>query len=114
MNAGDSEILFYSNWGIIDIAPTYDCLHDRTLRAISCQSSFLSGSNWPHSSLMSCFAEDLLFNCNPGHLKERAESVVSKPELHFEKCQGFGRNYQIWASHAELLRNFELLRQTFP
>lgn len=113
LNAADSEEFFYSRWGIIDVSPTYDCLHDRTLRAISCKSSFLSGSNWPHAPLISFFSNDLLFNSNIGHLKERAEAVVSDPELHFEKCLDFGKNYQVWAPHSELLRNFELFRSTF-
>lgn len=113
MLAKDSEELYYSNFGIVDVAPTFDAIHDRTLRAMACQGGFLIGSNWPHAELVGDTKRDLFFDSRPGQLLKRCEHVMNDPNGHHEKCIDFSMNYQRWASHFEFLRTLELLRIQF-
>jgi hypothetical protein len=113
-SAGDSENLFYSKFGILDVAPSFDCMHDRTLRAVGCGTSFLAvGSHWPHADLMGVNSDDVLFGSEMPCLKDKAESIARDPDTHLDKCRIFGSNYRRWASHFEMLRTLELLRVQF-
>ena len=112
--AGDSESLFYSKFGILDVAPVFDWMHDRTLRSVECGSSFLTiGSHWPHVDLMGVNHGDVLFGNSMSSLAEKAQSIVLDPDTHLDRCKVFGGNYRRWASHFELLRTLELLRVQF-
>lgn len=111
--AENADFQYFSNYGIIDIAPAFDSLHDRTLRALANRSAFLIASAWPHKD---GFGEDygaLFFNGNPGRLRDRVEKVLADPTAHREQCVRFGLEYRNWASYYDFLRTFELLRATF-
>lgn len=103
-----SGVLFHSRWGILDVAPSCDSIHDRTLRAIGCGTGFLAATSWPFANLMGEDADRLLFNATPGHLQERAQRVIDDPERHRAASRAFGAHYRRWATHFELLRTLEL------
>lgn len=90
----DNAFQFASRYGIVDAAPIYDGLHDRTLRAINNRSGFLMGSNWPYETLLGGDYGDLFFDGADGALLARAERVMQSPEAHREQCRDFGRHYQ--------------------
>lgn len=112
LRADESESLYYSRYGIVDVAPSFDTLHDRTLRAIACKSSFIIGSNWPHANLLTSKPENIFFNSLNGNLTHRAMQIIDNPQKHHEQCIEFSENYQRWASHFELLRTIEISRST--
>lgn len=90
----DNAFQFASQYGIIDVAPIHDSIHDRTLRAMSNRSGFLMGSDWPHETFLGCDYSDLFFDGAPGALRVRAERVMQSPEAHRERCTDFARHYQ--------------------
>lgn len=90
----DNAFQFASQYGIVDVAPIHDSLHDRTLRAMSNRSGFLIGSNWPYETFLGGDYGNLFFDGAPGALRARAELVMQSPEAHRAQCSDFGRHYQ--------------------
>jgi hypothetical protein len=89
----DGESQYASNLGIIDVTPIRDSLHDRTLRAISHGSGFLSNSQIDFEELFSRDFKEIFYTCEPGSLQARAERVLQNPKRHRESCIEFGRMY---------------------
>ena len=85
---------YSSNYGIIDVAPIYDFLHDRTFRAIANQNSFLIGSGWHLQNLLPHTHSDLFFDGSPHGLREKVEKVLQSPQSHRERCRQFGTEYR--------------------
>jgi len=90
----DNAFQFMSRYGIVDVPPIHDALHDRTLRAMSNGSGFLMGSSWPHETLLGADYGELFFDGAAGALRERAERVMQSPERHRARCRDFARDYQ--------------------
>jgi hypothetical protein len=90
----DNAFQFASRYGIVDVAPIHDALHDRTFRAMSNRSGFLMGSNWPYETFLGGDYGDLFFDGVPGALRARAESIMQAPEAHRALCCDFARHYQ--------------------
>ncbi|MBC5764326.1 hypothetical protein [Ramlibacter albus] len=105
--AADNEHLYYSGWGIVDVAPAFDSVHDRTLRAIACRTSFLAACSWPWPAGVRRLSEGLLFNGALGNLRQLAEEVIADPQRHHARCVAFGRSHQEWRSHGDWLRTFD-------
>ena len=89
----DSSFLYQSNYGILDIAPISDGLHDRTLRATANGSAFLTASSWPHTTRLDQDFSDIFFDGTPGNLYSKAEWIIKSPNLHREKCQYFAERH---------------------
>lgn len=90
----DNAFQFGSRYGILDVAPIHDGLHDRTLRAMSNRSGFLMGANWPYETYLGADYGDLFFDGAPGALRARAERVMQSPDAHRAQCRDFARDYQ--------------------
>jgi hypothetical protein len=106
----NSEDLFLSRWGIVDVAPAPDSLHDRTLRSLAREGAFLSGSNLAFANGIADDCGPLFFDAAPASLRSRAEQVMQDPAGHRERCEAFSRAYRSFATHFDLLRTLELTR----
>jgi len=91
---GDNAFQFSSHFGVLDASPIYDNLHDRTLRAIGNQSSFLSGSGWDFENMLGYGFGNLFFNTQSGNLLANAERVMTAPLQHREQCIAFSNAYR--------------------
>jgi len=81
---------FQSRYGIIDVVPFYEAMHDRTSRAIAYKSGFLSNTN---IDLRDCYGErynDVFFTGIPGNLRSLAEKVLDDPVNHINRCNEIG------------------------
>jgi hypothetical protein len=83
--ASGGDYQFHSKYGIIDVVPHKDFLHDRTLRALAHRGGFLSNSGIFYSTVF----KNLFFSGIKGNLRAKAESVISDPLMHFDQCQIF-------------------------
>ena len=90
----DNSFQYASRYGILDAAPIHDSLHDRTVRAMGNQSSFLMGSDWPYETLLGGDYGNLFFDGTPGALRDRAERVMQAPEAHRALCRDFAQQYK--------------------
>lgn len=91
---GDNAFQFSSNFGILDVSPTADNLHDRTGRAIANNSSFLSGSAWDACGQLGEEYSQLFFSAKSGQLRQLAENVMLHPNLHREVSHSFATKYK--------------------
>lgn len=107
----DNAFQFASRYGIVDVAPIHDGLHDRTLRAMNNRSSFLMGSNWPYETFLGGDYGDLFFDGAPGALRARAERVMQSPEAHRDQCRDFARHYQQQFSLFNFVKHLEELSE---
>ena len=90
----DNAFQFASQYGIVDVAPIHDGLHDRTHRALGNRSGFLLGSNWQYETFLGGDYGGLFFDGATGGLRSRAEHVMQSPEAHRMQCRDFGRQFQ--------------------
>ena len=109
LNVGNSAFQYSSDYGIIDIGPVWDMLHDRTLRAIGNQNSFLTGSGWNEHKYLSNDYSDLFFNGTSGHLRERVERIMENPTAHRERSRQFGVDYTSAYSAQSFLQTLDKL-----
>jgi hypothetical protein len=91
--ASNGDRQFYSTYGIIDVMPCRDSMHDRTFRAISHGGGFLSNCQAEYLDDLGHEFGALFYTGKPGELAELAESVVRNPEHHRELCVEFGRAF---------------------
>ncbi|HKU28794.1 MAG TPA: hypothetical protein VJQ54_25205 [Candidatus Sulfotelmatobacter sp.] len=103
----DNAFQYASNYGILDVAPTNDSLHDRTLRAMANGAGFLIGSRWPDELLLGKPHDALLFDSSPDSLRCRAQAVMKSPETHREACRDFARQYRTHFSIYDFLKVLE-------
>lgn len=105
----DNAFQFASNYGILDASPIHDNIHDRTLRAMGNQASFLSGSDWSHQELLGKDYSHLFFNTQQGALREKAEQVIANPNMHRESCREFTHQYHTHFSPYQFVKQIESL-----
>jgi hypothetical protein len=104
----DSQKLYYSLYGIIDISPS-KMLHDRSLRAMANGQPFLSNANLEDSFSNLKPYQDLFFDLRPGQLRTKCEAVMANPALHKELSKEFANLYhdtfhfQAFVNHLDLL-----------
>jgi hypothetical protein len=92
MDMADSQNLYYSRYGIIDVSPSKR-LHDRTRRAIANGRPFLSSANLEDSLQSAQAHQDLFYDFRPGQLRGKCESVMSNPGAHLERAREFAQLY---------------------
>jgi len=107
----DNSFQFASNYGIVDVAPICDSLHDRTLRAMGNQSGFLMGSDWPQVSLLGEDFSDVFFDGSLGTLRNKAEQVLASPRAHRQRCQEFALRYHAQFSVFNFVKYLESVGQ---
>ncbi|HAV35968.1 MAG TPA: hypothetical protein DCX52_06350 [Massilia sp.] len=108
----DNAFQYASRYGILDVAPIHDCLHDRTLRAMSNRAGFLMGADWPYETLLGTDYSDLFFDGADGSVRTRAERVMQSPEAHRARCCEFARHYQNHFSLFGFIKYFEQMSDT--
>ena len=91
--AANGDTQFHSRFGIIDIAPTSDALHDRTLRAMRMGGGFLISSAWQSGESMHQDFADLFFGGSPGELMSRVEQVRADPAAHRARVCAFSEAF---------------------
>jgi hypothetical protein len=91
--ASDGDSQFYSNYGIVDVTPGRDSMHDRTFRAISHNGGFLSNSRAEYLSDLGVDLNDIFYDGKKGRLRELAEAVVANPSKHRDRCAEFGKAF---------------------
>jgi hypothetical protein len=85
----EADYQYSSNYGIIDVTPACDKLHDRTYRAMANQSSFLSGTSWNSQHYLGEDFSKLFFSGRKNDLREKAEIVIQNPSDHLNNSRKF-------------------------
>ena len=87
--AVNGEGQFFSNYGIIDVVPHMYSLHDRTLRAISYGTGFISNSRIIYKDKNGNGFEDLFYSGEASDLKNKVDNIVESPQRHRERILEF-------------------------
>lgn len=90
----DSRFQFSSVYGILDVAPSNDTLHDRTLRAAKFGAGLLISSGWRRDEPIHRDHAGLFFNGNPDELRARVAAVRDDPSAHRERVRSFGNSLE--------------------
>jgi hypothetical protein len=93
LNAAESQVLFYSEYGILDVSP-FKGLHDRSIRAMANRTSFLSNAcmdgSFPdlekYSALFYSFVGD--------DLRGRASAIMDNPGAHRDLALDFSKRFR--------------------
>ncbi len=88
----NGDFQYYSNYGIIDIAPSVDALHDRLLRACANNGAFISNSLLSRTSLLDSQFDTLFYRMN-NNLLDTVERIITSPKEHLDACQRFSKSY---------------------
>jgi hypothetical protein len=86
---GQNDSQFASSWGIIDIAPINQALHDRTLRAMRRGAGFLLSSAWRRGEPIHDDFSGLFYSGSRGDLPSKIERIRRDPEAHRREVRGF-------------------------
>lgn len=81
---------YESNFGILDVAPANDMLHDRTFRAIQVGAGFLLSSSWYRRTPGRMKFADLFFGGKAEELARKVAAVQADPIAHRKRCETFG------------------------
>jgi hypothetical protein len=107
-NLVDADFQYHSNYGIIDIAPIYDSLHDRTLKAAALETGFLIASSWDFSENLGQNFSNLFFSGVKNDLREKTEMVIRNPDSHRQHASNFARSYNQTFSFYRFAKDLEL------
>jgi len=93
VSTGDWQ--FTSNFGIVDIAPAVDSLHDRFFRSLAQNGAVTSNSLICKTGLLSEGFDSIFYRTNDGKgLRNTAEKILGSRKEHFERCNHLSRVYQ--------------------
>jgi len=106
-----SQDMYYTRYGLVDISPASG-LHDRTHRALSNRSAFLSSANVEDIGIDGEQFGSLFFNFAPGNLAEKCAAVVADPEAHLGVSQQFAHDNYNKARIRDFVSKLELLART--
>lgn len=105
----DGNQQFHSNYGILDVAPINDSLHDRTMRAVANKGGFLLASSWNHEEYVGKGFSPLFHSGKRNELRERAELIMKDPAKHRALSTDFGQRYHHAFSFYRFLKDLEAL-----
>ena len=88
----DSQSIFYTSYGLIDIAPSR-CITDRARRAMANKQPFISNASIQGQLGDFDDFENLFFDIRPGQLHGLCDRIVSNVEGHKETSLHFARFY---------------------
>ncbi len=91
-NMADSQSLFYSSYGLIDIAPS-KCITDRARRAMANKQPFISNASMQGQLRDFEEFENLFYDVRPGQLHAVCDRIVSDVASHKEASLNFARFY---------------------
>ena len=92
-SVADGAAQFSSAYGILDVAPVRDLLHDRVWRAMRHGCGFLSGTAWREGEPIHDGFADLFFSGNADELASKAEQVMRDPAAHRQRTADFTTVY---------------------
>jgi hypothetical protein len=104
----DSQGLFYSRFGLIDISPAKG-LHDRTRRAMVNGTGFLSSANLEDSLTDIGRFDSLFFDFRRHVLPEKCAAVVRDPDGHAAVAQQFADRYHDTFHFRHFVNRFDYL-----
>lgn len=107
--SAQGDFQFQSNYGILDIAPIQDSIHDRTLRAITNNNGFLIASSWNCSEFLGKEYFNHFFNGKPNQIRALVENVIQSPDDHRHSALEFKKAYDRSFGFHSFLKFFELL-----
>lgn len=110
LDASNSGRLFETNYGILDVAPTFDSLHDRTIRSCCKRTSFITTGKWA-SVLMPEF-ENLMPAFKNNNFLCAVERIMSNPGEHLEICNHFAEKLKSRFSAADFVAKLNMLAMT--
>ncbi len=90
----NSQSLYYSKYGIIDISPSTTGLHDRTLRAMQNETPFLISASMPSFLVNKEKYDSLFYSCIGDDLCDKCEAVMADPDGHTELARNFSHEFQ--------------------
>ena len=90
----DSRFQFSSSYGILDVAPANDILHDRTLRSMMFGAGFLISSAWRREEPIHQAHAGLFFNGYADELRTRVAAVRDDPVAHRERARSLGHAFE--------------------
>jgi hypothetical protein len=86
---------FSSSYGIVDIAPAADSLHDRFFRALAQNGAVTSNSLICNTGLLSGGLDSIFYRTNDGKgLRRTAEKILVARKEHLDSCKHLSRAYQ--------------------
>ena len=86
---------FSSNYGIIDIVPTADSLHDRFFRALAQKGAVTSNSFISKTGLLTEGLDTIFYRTNAREgLRSTAEKIIDSRKKHFESCRHLSMVYR--------------------
>jgi len=103
----NNDFQFQSNYGIIDVAPINDSLHDRTLRAARNKNGFLLGSSWDYKTHLNKDFSNLFYSGVKNELREKVEIVIQDPLKHRNLSNDFSSSYNNTFSFYRFLKDLE-------
>lgn len=89
----DGRAQFDSAFGIIDVAPIFDLIHDRTFRAMRHGAGLLSCSGWRVGEPIREEFNALFFSGDAVGLQARVAEVLRNPSAHRQRVADFSRAY---------------------
>jgi len=110
----DNDFQFHSNYGIMDVAPIYDSLHDRTFRAAANENGFLIGSSWDFQEYLGQDFSNLFYSGKQNELREKVEKIIENPSEHRALATQFGISYNQKFSFFNFLKNLEDIARPKP
>lgn len=110
-NMADSQSLFYTRYGIVDISPA-KALHDRTRRAMANGCSFLSNAYLEDTFAKRNGYAPLFYGLREDDLGEKCAKVMSDPEGHRQLAKEFADAYHDRFHYRSFVSNLDLLAQS--
>lgn len=110
-NMADSQDLYYSRFGLIDISPSKG-LHDRARRAMANGVGFLSSANLEDSFADIGRFGRLFFSFRMHELPEKCAAVLGDPEGHREAAQQFANLYHDRFHFKDFVSRLDLLAKS--
>jgi hypothetical protein len=101
---GNGDGQFVSNYGIIDVVPNKFSIHDRMMRSIAMQSSFLSNCGAYFNFDARDEYKHLFYTGVPRDLRSRVEAVMENPIGHRGACRKFGQYFRQQESFSDFLK----------
>lgn len=110
-NMADSQELYYSRFGLVDISPSKG-LHDRTRRAMANGLGFLSSANLEDSFPDIARFDRLFFDFREHRLAEKCAAVVADPDAHREVARQFADLYHSTYHFKRFVNQLDLLAKS--
>lgn len=107
-DAKSSQEFYYSEFGIIDISPL-NFMHDRSIRAMHNQTSFMTDASNPFLILQKNKYKNIFYDLSSTKLINTCEWVMKNSSQHLDNCVEFSRSYQLSFPAIQFLLNLNAI-----